>query len=45
MQTRWCKTEAGRNEIQQRTRKLPAGLASLAALYDVDTLLPLDSAA
>ena len=26
-------------------RKLPAGLASLAALYDIDTLLPLDSAA
>ena len=32
MQTRWCKTEAGRNEIQQRTRKLPAGLRSILLL-------------
>ena len=34
MQTRWCKTEAGRNEIQQRTRKLPAGLRSILLLVD-----------
>lgn len=32
--TRWCKTEAGRNEIQQRTRKLPAGLRSILLLVD-----------
>jgi hypothetical protein len=34
MQTMWCKTEAGRNEIQQRTRKLPAGLRSILLLVD-----------
>ena len=34
MQTRWCKTEAGRNEIQQRTRKPPAGLRSILLLVD-----------
>ena len=34
MQTRWCKTEAGRNEIQQRTRRLPAGLRSILLLVD-----------
>ena len=34
MQTRWSKTEAGRNEIQQRTRKLPAGLRSILLLVD-----------
>jgi hypothetical protein len=34
MQARWCKTEAGRNEIQQRTRKLPAGLRSILLLVD-----------
>lgn len=34
MQTMWCKTDAGRNEIQQRTRKLPAGLRSILLLVD-----------
>ncbi|OHE89976.1 MAG: hypothetical protein A2213_11930 [Lysobacterales bacterium RIFOXYA1_FULL_68_6] len=34
MQTRWCKTEAGRNEMQQRSRKLPAGLRSILLLVD-----------
>jgi hypothetical protein len=34
MQTRWSKTEAGRTEIQQRTRKLPAGLRSILLLVD-----------
>lgn len=34
MQTRWSKTGAGRNEIQQRTRKLPAGLRSILLLVD-----------
>ena len=34
MQTMWRKTEAGRNEIQQRTRKLPAGLRSILLLVD-----------
>jgi len=34
MQTMWCKTEAGRNEIQQRTRKLPAVLRSILLLVD-----------
>ena len=34
MQTMWCKTEAGRNEIQQRTRKLPSVLRSILLLVD-----------
>lgn len=34
MQSRWSKTEAGRNEIQQRSRKLPAGLRSILLMVD-----------
>ncbi len=34
MQTMWCKTEAGRSEIQQRTRKLPSVLRSILLLVD-----------